>query len=108
MRKPRDYDAELKALDDKAKQLKDRKVRQLGELVAATGAGTLDMETLAGGLLAMAEADDPAQKEGWRKRGDAFFQGRARGKARGVGGNDGGAQTGDSEATSDRSQEGAA
>src|SRR5690606_19787164 len=36
MRKPRDYDAELKALEDKAKELKTRKVQQLGELVIAT------------------------------------------------------------------------
>jgi len=41
MRKPRDFDAELKALEDKAKELKTRKVRQLGELVIATGADTL-------------------------------------------------------------------
>jgi len=37
MRKPRDYDAELKALEDKARELKTRKVQQLGELVIATG-----------------------------------------------------------------------
>jgi hypothetical protein len=35
MRKPRDFDAELKALADKAKLLKDRRVLQLGELVVA-------------------------------------------------------------------------
>ena len=49
MRKPRDYDAELKALQDKANALKQRKVLQLGELVIATGADALDPETLAGG-----------------------------------------------------------
>ena len=38
MRKPRDFDAELKALGDKARDLKNRKVQQLGELVIATGA----------------------------------------------------------------------
>jgi len=38
MRKPRDFDAELKALGDKARDLKSRKVQQLGELVIATGA----------------------------------------------------------------------
>jgi hypothetical protein len=38
MRKPRDFDSELKALADKAKQLKERRVQQLGELVIATGA----------------------------------------------------------------------
>ena len=33
MRKPRDFDAELKSLKDKARDLKARKVQQLGELV---------------------------------------------------------------------------
>ncbi len=51
MRKPRDFDAELQALTDKAKTLKDRKLRHLGELVTATGADVLDADTLAGGLL---------------------------------------------------------
>ena len=78
MRKPRDFDAELRALEHKAKSLKERRVRQLGELVAATGADALDAETLAGGLLAMMEANDPARKESWRKRGQAFFQRRPR------------------------------
>ena len=32
MRKPRDIDSELKALADKAKHLKERRVLQLGEL----------------------------------------------------------------------------
>ncbi len=78
MRKPRDFEAELRALEHKAKSLKERRVRQLGELVAATGADALDAETLAGGLLAMTEASDPARKESWRKRGQAFFQRRPR------------------------------
>ncbi len=81
MRKPRDFDAELQALTDKAKTLKDRKLRQLGELVTATGADVLDADTLAGGLLAIVEANDPARKESWRKRGQAFFQRRSRGAA---------------------------
>ena len=76
MRKPRDYDAELKALDDKARQLKTRKLQQLGELVVATGADALPAEELAGALLAAAQNKDPAIKEGWRKRGAAFFQGK--------------------------------
>ncbi len=38
MRKPRDFDAELKSLEDKARDLKSRKVQQLGELVISTGA----------------------------------------------------------------------
>lgn len=75
MRKPRDFDAELKSLEDKAKTLKDRKVRQLGELVIATGADMLDVETLAGGLLGLTDAGDAARKQAWRKRGAAFFRG---------------------------------
>ena len=93
MRKPRDYDAELKALDDKTKTLKQRRITQLGELVAATGADALDAETLAGGLLAMVEASDQARKESWRKRGEAFFQRRTRDAARADGGGDASAQT---------------
>lgn len=74
MRKPRDYDAELKALDDRATQLRQRKVQQLGELVAACGADALSPEHLAGALLGIAEVKDAPTKEGWRKRGAAFFQ----------------------------------
>ena len=84
MRKPRDFNAELVALNDRAKSLKERKLRQLGELVAATGADALDAETLAGGLLAMVEAGDAARKESWRNRGQAFFQRRSRGAATGA------------------------
>lgn len=74
MRKPRDYDAELKALNDKAKQLRERKLHQLGELVIATGADELSIEQLTGLLLAGKESKDPNVKESWRKRGAAFFQ----------------------------------
>lgn len=74
MRKPRDIDSELKALQDKAKGLKARKATQLGELVAATGADALDPEILAGVLLAAVEAGDAATREGWRRRGTEFFQ----------------------------------
>jgi hypothetical protein len=78
MRKPRDFDAALKALTDKTKTLKENKRRQLGELIEATGADALDMETLAGGLLAIVESTDKAQKEIWRKRGAVFFRGKSR------------------------------
>lgn len=84
MRKPRDFDSELKALADKARQLKERRVRQLGELVAATGADTLDADQLAGMLLDAVAIKDAATKEGWRKRGAAFFQGKARQPAPGT------------------------
>ncbi len=73
MRKPRDYDAELKALDDQARQLKERKLRQLGELVIACRADALPVEELAGALLLTAEGKGPG-KEDCRKRGEAFFR----------------------------------
>jgi len=85
MRKPRDFDAELKALTDKAKQLRARKVGQLGELVIATGADALAIEQLAGALLETAEADAKT-KEVWRQRGAAFFR-KAGGAAGGDDGN---------------------
>ena len=75
-------------------------MRQLGELVAATGADALDAETLAGGLLAMMESVDAARKESWRKRGQAFFQRRSRGAVTGADGGDAGAAADDSGATS--------
>ena len=84
MRKPRDFDSELKALADKAKQLKERRVQQLGELVIATGADATDAETLAGALLVIAESSDAQKKEAWRKRGAAFFQSKARKRGEGT------------------------
>jgi hypothetical protein len=78
MRKPRDYDAELKALEDKAKELKTRKVQQLGELVIATGADSLTAEELAGALVALAETKDAGKREAWAGRGAAFFRGKSR------------------------------
>jgi hypothetical protein len=78
MRKPRDYDAELKALEDKARNLKARKVQQLGELVIATGADAFSAEELAGALIVLAETTDTGKKEAWAKRGAAFFRGRSR------------------------------
>ena len=100
MRKPRDFDAELRALEHKAKSLKERRVRQLGELVAATGADALDAETLAGALLAMMEANDPARKESWRKRGQAFFRRRPRDAARSTEGPDIGTAASEGDAAS--------
>lgn len=78
MRKPRDYDAELKALSDKAKALRTRKQNQLGELVIATGADALSVDELAGALLVAVATTDAAAKEAHRKRGAAFFQGTPR------------------------------
>jgi hypothetical protein len=78
MRKPRDYDAELKALDDKVRGLKTRKVSQLGELVIATGADALSANELAGALIVLAETKEAGKREAWAKRGTAFFQSRSR------------------------------
>ncbi|WP_181181699.1 conjugal transfer protein TraD [Mesorhizobium sp. B3-1-6] len=74
MRKPRDFDAELKALEDKARELKTRKVQQLGELVIATGADQLSTDELAGALVAIAETKDTAKREAWAKREVMFFE----------------------------------
>jgi Conjugal transfer protein TraD len=78
MRKPRDFDAELKALGDKARGLKNREVQQLGELVIATGADTLTADELAGALIVLAETKEAGKREVWARRGAAFFQSRAR------------------------------
>ena len=64
-RKPRDIDAELKALQDKARELKARQKTQLGELVIATGADSLSAEELAG-LLCSWRSNRPARH---RRRG---------------------------------------
>ncbi|MGN6819509.1 MAG: conjugal transfer protein TraD [Sphingomonas sp.] len=100
MRKPRDFDAELKALNDKARQLRERKVHQLGELVIATGADELPIEQLTGLLLAGKESKDAGAKESWRKHGAAFFQrertstgGSDRSDNRGATQNEGGTQS---------------
>jgi hypothetical protein len=78
MRKPRDFDAELKALGEKARDLKSRKVQQLGELVIAVGADTLSANELAGALIVLAETKDAGKREAWARRGAAFFQERSR------------------------------
>jgi Conjugal transfer protein TraD len=78
MRKPRDFDAELKALGDKARDLKSRKVQQLGELVIATGADALSADELAGALIVLAETKEAAKREAWARRAATFFQSRAR------------------------------
>ncbi len=93
MRKPRDYDAELKVLEDKARQLKACKREQLGELVIATGADALPIEQLAGTLLLAVETTDERTKEVQRTRGAAFF--RAKSGARQ------GARRGDSSSAAD-------
>jgi Conjugal transfer protein TraD len=78
MRKPRDFDGEMKALQDKARELKTRKVKQLGELVIATGADALGVDELAGALIVLAETKEAGKREAWARRGAAFFQSRTR------------------------------
>jgi len=85
MRKPRNYDEDLKALTAKARQLKARKQSQLGELVEATGADAMPIEELAGALLSIAAITDPQRREAWRKRGTAFFSGERAEQATGRG-----------------------
>ena len=75
MRKPRDIDAELKVLGDKQKQLRSKRTAQLGALVTATGADSLDPDILAGVLLeAVERAKDADTQEAWRRKGDSFFR----------------------------------
>lgn len=108
MRKPRDYDAEMRALADKARQLKTRKQSQLGELVIATGADALSMEELAGALLAAAAMTDAATKEAWHKSGGTFFRGTRPQPGSIAGNKPGSAATGDGGAQSSAADAGAA
>ena len=79
MRKVRDHDAELKALNDKARALKARKVEQLGALVVATGADALDLEVIAGLLWhGVMEAKLDSVMESWRAEGATFLRKRGR------------------------------
>ena len=87
-RKPRDYDAELQALTERAKKLKGQKTVQLGELVQVTGADAIPVEALAGVLLAAVEQakKSPDAVARWTERGQALFQqGGKRGKKVGAG-----------------------
>jgi len=85
MRKPVDLDTQIKALQDKARSLKERQKTQLGELVLATGADALPLEALAGVLLAAVEEakDKPQALARWTERGQAFFRGNGRSAGRG-------------------------
>jgi Conjugal transfer protein TraD len=65
-------------LGDKARDLKYRKVQQLGELVMATGADALNANELAGALIVLAETKEAGKREAWAKRGATFFQSRLR------------------------------
>ena len=92
MRKVRDYDAELKALSNKARLIKARKVEQLGALVVATGADALDLEVIAGMLRhGVTEAQVDSVKESWRADGAMFLERRGRKTGSTLGGDGSGA-----------------
>lgn len=78
MRKVRDFDTELKALNDRAKLLRSRKVQQFGELIEATGADVLEPDLLAGGLLAIVAEKNMRITGEWSEAGAAFFRATAR------------------------------
>ncbi len=87
-RKPRDYDAELQTLMDKAKKVRTQKTTQLGELVQIVGVDALPMEALAGALLAVVKQskDQPGAVERWTEAGKSVFQpGGKRGKTKTAG-----------------------
>ena len=82
MRKVRDFDAELKALNDRAKLLKQRKVQQFGELIEATGADALEPDLLAGALIAAVAETDKGTITKWSVRGAQFFRETSRRSSR--------------------------
>ena len=84
MRKVRDFDAELKALNDRAKLLKQRKIQQFGELIEATGADALEPDLLVGALLAVVAEKDKATITTWSTRGARFFRATSRRSSRRV------------------------
>jgi hypothetical protein len=75
-RKPRDFDAELQALMDKARKVKSQKTVRLGELVQLTGADSLPVDALAGVLLAAVDQSKtaPDTLARWTEQGQSFFQ----------------------------------
>lgn len=85
MRKPRDIDAKLKILEERTKELKARRVTQLGELVTATSADSLPLEALAGALLSAVEQakEKPEAVARWTEHGEKFFRGNGKQGRRG-------------------------
>jgi hypothetical protein len=74
MRKVRDFDAELRELDQRRKQIQQRKIQQYGELIEATGADALDPNLLAGALLAAVAEKNGTTLAAWTDRGARFFR----------------------------------
>jgi hypothetical protein len=87
MRKVRDFDAELQALEERRKLLRQRKIQQFGELIEATGAAALDPDRLAGALLAAVAEKDQLVIAAWTTRGARFFRETSRKSSRRSAGN---------------------
>lgn len=75
-RKPRDYDAELQTLMERAKKVKSQKTIQLGEIAQMVGADALPLEAFAGALMAALEQSkkQPEAVARWTERGQTLFQ----------------------------------
>lgn len=82
MRKVRDFDAELKALNERAKLLRSRKIQQFGELIEATGADALEPDLLAGALLSVVAEKNKATTAAWSEAGARFFRETSRRSSR--------------------------
>ncbi len=82
MRKVRDFDAELKALNERAKLLRARKIQQFGELIEATGADALEPDVLAGALLGVVAEKSKAITTAWSEAGARFFRETSRRSSR--------------------------
>lgn len=82
MRKVRDYDSELKALEERTRLLRQRKIQQFGELIEATGADALDPDRLAGALLAATLEKNEATIAAWTNSGARFLARSSRSHSR--------------------------
>ncbi|MDT8278496.1 conjugal transfer protein TraD [Roseomonas mucosa] len=83
MTKTHDISAELQALQDRARQLKARQKAEIGRAILATGAEQVfSPDELIGLVLAGLEqaSANPAAREGWRRRGEAFRKASGSGK----------------------------
>lgn len=78
MRKPRDFDAELKALDDRAKDSRRRRCNSWGNSSSPPGRTHSRRKNWGGALIVLAETKEAGKRQAWAKRGAAFFQGRTR------------------------------
>lgn len=75
MRRPRSIEEELAALARRVALLKARRVTQIGELVVAIGADSLDPDTFAGALLDAVSQSDASVRRDWKQAGEQFFRG---------------------------------